>query len=91
MVWGMGFVIHGGGVRSLQIGSIVDQQNNCNAHQNATTIPLLLLPPDKLHCNKLKHDCVPTCSLKVYKLVEIQGGDCCNNWKSHCLGVQVKL
>ena len=61
-VKGVGFVIHVGGARSLQVHSIVDQQNNRDAHQNATNIPLFLLPPDTLHCIKLKRDGVPTCS-----------------------------
>ena len=79
-----------GGVRNWEVRSIVDRKN-CNAHQNATTNPPLLLPPDTLRCNKLEHDGMPTCGLKVYKLAEIQGGDFHDNRKSHCLGVQVKL
>ena len=63
----------------------------CDALQKATINPPFLLSPDTLCCNKLEQNGVPTCSLKVYKLAEIQGGDCCNNPKSHCLGVHVIL
>ena len=34
----------------------------------------LFLSSDMLHCDKLEQDDVPTRSLKVYKLAEIQGG-----------------
>ncbi len=76
---GVVFLIHRGQVtedgRSVaSFNSIVDQQKNRDAHQNATADPPFLLSPDMLCCNKLDCNGVPTHSLKVYILAEIQGG-----------------
>ena len=95
-VWGVWFVIHGGVSEvcrsgSMSFNSIVNQLKKSRYSPKFNNQPAFLLSSDKMHCNKLEQASVPTHSLKVYKLTEKQGGDCCNNGKSHFLGVHVKL
>jgi hypothetical protein len=65
----------------LQLNSIQSQYSRkCNNQ------PAFFLSPKTLHCQELVEEDVLHCSSKVCKLADIQGGECCDNWKSHHSG-----